>query len=136
MIDLTLALTTLVERGGSDLHLKAGNGPMARVAGHVVQLYEGADAIRPEEMSELLLSTLPESHMKEFENESELDYAYAVPGVDRFRVNAFKQRVTVAMIMRSLPHLIPQFSELGLPDAVREPASPVPSGGSAGGAHA
>jgi twitching motility protein PilT len=120
MIDLTLALTTLVERGGSDLHLKAGNGPLARIGGHVVQLYEGAEPLRSEEMSELLLSTLPESRMKEFENESELDYAYAVPGVGRFRVNAFRQRGSVAMVMRSLPHKIPHFDELGLPDAVRE----------------
>jgi twitching motility protein PilT len=58
--------------------------------------------------------------MKEFENERELDYAYAVPGVGRFRVNAYKQRGTVAMVMRALPHTIPRFAELGLPDAVRE----------------
>jgi twitching motility protein PilT len=120
MIDLTQALTTLVERGGSDLHLKAGNGPLARIDGRLVQLYEGAEPLRGEQMSELLLSTLPESRMKEFENERELDYAYAVPGVGRFRVNAYKQRGTVAMVMRALPHTIPRFAELGLPDAVRE----------------
>jgi twitching motility protein PilT len=120
MIDLTHALTTLVQRGGSDLHIHAGNGPLARIDGAVVQLYENAEPIRPEQMAELLLSTLPESRMKEFENESELDYAYAVPGVGRFRVNAFKQRGSISMIMRALPHVIPQFSELGMPDSVRD----------------
>ncbi len=120
MIDLTRALTTLVERGGSDLHLKAGNGPLARIDGNIVPLYPEAEPIAAEEMSQLLLSTLPESRMKRFETNSELDYAYAVPGVGRFRVNAFKQRGTVAMIMRALPHTIPSFDELGLPDAVRD----------------
>jgi twitching motility protein PilT len=120
MLDLTHALTTLVQRGGSDLHLKAGNGPLARIDGNIVQLYPDAEAIPPEHMNQLLLSTLPEARMKEFENESELDYAHAVPGVGRFRVNAFKQRGTVAMIMRSLPLKIPQFADLGLPDVVRE----------------
>jgi twitching motility protein PilT len=63
---------------------------------------------------------MPEYRIKEFENEQEADFAYAVPGLGRFRVNAFRQRGSVSMVLRAIPVEAPTFDKLGLPDVVRE----------------
>ena len=86
MIDLATSLHDVVAREGSDLHLHAGNSPLARIDGHLRPLDPDAPKLIPEDTEQLLHEILPTSRITEFENENELDFAYAIPGFARFRV--------------------------------------------------
>src|SRR5438067_13093638 len=120
MPDITTILKDAVERGASDIHIKVGNFPLARVDGELGPLYEGGDKLMPPDTEHMMRELLPEYRIKEFENENEADFAYAAPGLGRFRVNAFKQRGSVSLILRSHPFQAPSLEELGLPPVVRE----------------
>ena len=122
-MDLADTLQELVDRGGSDLHLHAGNSPLARIDGRLRPMHPESPALTGREMEDVVRSILPEARVKEFENEAELDFAYAIPGLARFRVNAFKQRGSVTVVMRALPYSIPSLEELRLPEAIREMAA-------------
>lgn len=111
-------VSKLVEAGGSDLHLKAGSVPATRVRGQL-EYMEGYDALRPEDTEELLKEMLPDNLTEEFEQDGEADFSYAVAGVGRFRVNAFRQRGAVSIVMRFIPFGIPKFEDLNLPEAIR-----------------
>jgi twitching motility protein PilT len=108
----------LVARGGSDLHLKVGASPAVRVHGELRGL-EGHGVLRPEDTERMLREVLPQKLAGDFEAEGEADFSYAVSGLGRFRVNAFRQRGSVSIVMRFIPFGIPRFDELGLPEAVR-----------------
>ncbi len=108
----------LVALGGSDLHLKVGAAPSVRVHGGLDAL-EGYEALRPEDTEEILREIIPQQLTGEFESEGEADFSYAVPGVGRFRVNAFRQRGSVSIVMRFIPFGIPKFEDLRLPEAIR-----------------
>jgi twitching motility protein PilT len=73
----------------------------------------------PPDTDRMARELMPEFRIKEFENEQEADFAYAVPGLGRFRVNAFRQRGSVSMVLRSIPIEAPTFDQLGLPDVVK-----------------
>src|SRR5438067_9116362 len=120
MPDITTILKDAVERGASDIHLKVGNCPLARVDGELGPLYEGGDKLMPPDTEHMMRELLPEYRIKEFENENEADFAYAAPGLGRFRVNAFKQRGSVSLILRSIPFEAPSLQEVGLPPVIRE----------------
>ena len=107
----------LLELGGSDLHLKVGTPPAVRVRG-LLTYVEGYDTLRPEDTEEFLKVLIPDNLVSEFEHDGEADFSYAVAGVGRFRVNAFKQRNSVSIVMRFIPFGVPKFEDLGLPDAV------------------
>ena len=89
----------LVALGGSDLHLKVGAAPSVRVHGGLDAL-EGYEALRPEDTEEILREIIPQQLTGEFESEGEADFSYAVPGVGRFRVNAFRARGAPGCVMR------------------------------------
>jgi twitching motility protein PilT len=108
----------LVELGGSDLHLKVGAPPAVRVDGALGYL-EGYGALRPEDTEGFLARILPEKLAGDFREEGEADFSYALGGVGRFRVNAFRQRGSVSIVMRLVPLGVPGFEDLGLPEAVR-----------------
>ena len=120
MPDITTILKDAVERGASDIHIKVGNFPLARVDGELGPLYEGGDKLMPPDTEHMMRELLPEYRIKEFENENEADFAYAAPGLGRFRVNAFKQRGSVSLILRSIPFEAPSLQELGLPPVIQE----------------
>ena len=113
-------VTGLVETGGSDLHLKVGSAPATRVNGRLTYL-EGYESLLPAGTEELLQSIIPEASAAEFEADGEADFSYAVSGVGRFRVNAFRQRGSVSIVMRFIPFGVPNFDDLkpagGHPDA-------------------
>jgi twitching motility protein PilT len=108
----------MVEMGGSDLHLKVGAPPAVRERGLLTYL-EGYEELRPEDTEALLKEIIPENLVADFEREGEADFSYAVHGVGRFRVNAFKQRGSVSIVMRFIPFGIPRFEDLNLPEAIR-----------------
>ena len=118
-VDLALSLERLVERGGSDLHLKVGNCPLIRVDGKLQRLDEDADRLEPLQTEQLLHDLLPESRLAEFEHAHEIDFAYSVPQLARFRVNAYLQRGTVSLVLRVIPHAVASLADLVLPDVVR-----------------
>jgi twitching motility protein PilT len=118
--DLAQILVDAVERGASDIVIKAGNSPLARIKGELIRLYPDAEKLMPPDTDAMVRQLMPEYRIKEFENEQEADFAYGVPGLGRFRVNAFKQRGATSMVLRTIPIEAPTFESLNLPDVVRQ----------------
>jgi twitching motility protein PilT len=119
-IDINDALNRLVTLGGSDLHLKVPAPPMVRVDGQLLAL-DGVDKLMPEDTDSALRTILnDEDKLKEFDEEGEVDFAYALPGIARFRVNAFRQRGSVSMVCRAIPFSVKTIDELMLPPVIRE----------------
>lgn len=118
MFDLNELLLELVERGGSDLHITAGMPPVLRINGKLVQM-EGP-RLTPRDTKELLYTILKQDQREKLEREWEFDFAHAVPGVARFRVNAYFQRDSLGAAFRHIPVEISSFEELGLPRIVAE----------------
>src|SRR5215216_769376 len=87
MADVAQILIDAVDRGASDIIIKAGNSPLARVDGELGQMYPGSPNLMPPDTEQMARQLMPEFRIKEFENEQEADFAYAVPGLGRFRVN-------------------------------------------------
>jgi twitching motility protein PilT len=108
----------MVTLSGSDLHLKVGAPPMIRVHGDLGPL-DDREALRPTDTEEILREIIPEKMVGPFEKEGEADFSYAVTGVGRFRVNAFRQRGSISIVMRFIPFGIPKFEDLGLPEAIK-----------------
>ena len=108
----------MTELGGSDLHLKVGARPAIRVRGLLTPL-ESHEVLRPEDTRDILGQMIPENLVGEFEADGEADFSYAVSGRGRFRVNAFRQRGSVSIVMRFIPFGVPRFEDLNLPEAIR-----------------
>ncbi|RKO66729.1 type IV pilus twitching motility protein PilT [Desulfofundulus salinus] len=116
------------ELKASDIHLTAGRPPVFRVHGKLFAADElGARAVPGVEDLPVLTAgdtealarqLIPGDRFQQFMQVGESDLSYAIPGVGRFRVNAFKQRGTVALAIRLIPERIPTFDELGLPEVV------------------
>ena len=111
-------LTETAARGGSDLHLSAGVPPCVRVDGGLMRLEE-RPPLTPETAARLACSPLTRGQRARFDSGEDIDLAFAVPGVARFRCNVFRQRGTVAAVYRLVPDRIPPFQELGLPPVLR-----------------
>ncbi len=117
MFDLADALLYVVEREGSDLHIKVPSPPVARIHG-LLKPIPGYDPIRPDDTERILHHMLNEKQISEFEDEDEIDFAYAVSGLARFRVNAFRQRGAISIALRVIPYAVRTTAELGLPPAI------------------
>ena len=110
-------LQTMVQRGASDLHLKAGSPPVIRVDGELYLLDE--QPITPEEMKEYAASVMTDKQIAIFSEQNEIDFAYGLHGVGRFRCNIFRQRGSISLAMRQVVGKIPGFEELHLPPLLR-----------------
>jgi len=111
-------LYALVERRGSDLHLKVGRPPLFRIAGDLLAT-SFPEATR-EEMQESMLKIMPPAVKRRFEKTLEVDFAHEVAGVGRFRVNAFVQRQEIGAAFRHIPLEVPTVDQLGLPDVFKD----------------
>src|SRR3954447_18298098 len=119
MFDIDTALRTLVEKDGSDLHVKVGSPAMGRIQGKLGPLM-GEESLRPEDTERALQILLTDERLrKEFDELGEADFAYSIRGFSRFRVNAFRQRGTVSIACRAIPYQVRTIDELGLPEVVR-----------------
>ena len=118
MFDLEVALRHVVTNEGSDLHLKVPSPPLARIHGKLGPL-DGSEPLEPEDTQRVLREMLndPEK-LEEFDTEREVDFAYSVEGLARFRVNAFRQRGSVSIVMRVIPFAVRTITELGLPAVI------------------
>jgi twitching motility protein PilT len=117
MFDIDACLRTLVERDGSDLHIKVGVPPTARIHGELQPL-EGQPVLTAEDTDGAFRRIAEERSVVEFEEAGEADFSYAIQGLSRFRVNTFKQRETVSIVCRAIPFEIRSVEELGLPPVV------------------
>jgi twitching motility protein PilT len=109
----------VVDRRASDLHLTAGAPPMIRSRGRLIPL-EGYPALSPTDTREIVYSILSGSQRQRLENNWQLDFAYAVPGRARFRVNAYFQRGALGAAFRLIPFEVVPLEQLGLPPVLRE----------------
>jgi twitching motility protein PilT len=120
MFDIDQALRHLVEQEGSDLHIKVPAPPIVRVHGELRPI-EGQAPLTPEETEAALRAILTDPGLlEEFERDGEVDFAYAMPGVSRFRVNAFRQRGHVSIACRAIPFQVRTIEDLGLPPVIRD----------------
>jgi twitching motility protein PilT len=121
VFDVNEALHALIDRGGSDLHIKAGNRPLIRVDGLLQSIDADAPNLRPDDTEAALGLLLQETAKREeFDEEGEVDFSYVLTGIARFRVNAFRQRGSIAMVARAIPFGIKTIEELALPDVIRD----------------
>jgi Tfp pilus assembly ATPase PilU len=116
--ELVTALAHAVELGASDIHLKAGRHPRMRLHGELAPLSGDLEPLTPRETEQILHRVASASKIKTFESTHELDLAYTAPGVGRFRVNAYQQRGSIALVFRTVPRYIRTIKELGLPDVL------------------
>jgi twitching motility protein PilT len=121
MFDLHEALRSVVDREGSDLHLKAHSQPLARIHGRLGPI-DGYEPLQPEDTERVLREMLADHSEKlaEFEREHEVDFAFAMEGLSRFRVNAFSQRGWISVAARVIPYAVRTIDELGLPQVIGE----------------
>ncbi|MDQ6750023.1 MAG: PilT/PilU family type 4a pilus ATPase [Actinomycetota bacterium] len=119
MFDVNAALRKLIQEEGSDLHLKVPSPPMMRVHGSLGPI-AGQEVLRPEDTEGVLREMLADAgKLDEFERENEVDFAYAIEGLARFRVNAFRQRGSVSLVCRAIPYSIRTIEQLKLPPVIR-----------------
>ena len=112
------AITTMVQRNGSDLLLKVGRPATIRVNGELLGL--DTTPLKPEELKSLAEQIMTPRQVKEFAEHKEADFAIGVPGVGRFRTNVYQQRGTVAFAFRAIPYEVKQIKELNLPPVLEE----------------
>ena len=118
MYNLDEILIQSVKVKASDIHLTTGRPPSYRIDG-VLAPIEG-ERLTPQMLEDILMPLMDVRHREELQNNGQTDFAYAISGVGRFRVNVFKQRGTLASVMRSLPFNIPEPEDLGIPAEVVE----------------
>jgi twitching motility protein PilT len=116
--DLDHALRHLIAAEGSDLHLKVPAQPLARLHGKLEPI-PGTDRLGPQDTEELLREMLKDANkLAEFDRDSEVDFSYALEGLGRFRVNAFRQKGFVSLVLRAIPVDIKSVDELNLPPVI------------------
>jgi twitching motility protein PilT len=120
MFDLQAALRRVIETEGSDLHLKVPSRPLIRTHG-ILEPIPDSEPLSPDDTERVFEEMLKvPAKLTEFEAEHEVDFSYAVPGLARFRVNAFRQRGVISIVCRAIPHTIRTVDELALPPVIEE----------------
>src|SRR3954449_2437245 len=112
-------LRTAMERKASDLHLKVGNFPHIRIDGDLVPLTE-QPRVSAEDMLGMAFSMMSNRQKQKFKENAELDMAYGVAGLGRFRVNVFQQRGNVGLVLRVIPTKIRPLDELYMPKVIEQ----------------
>ncbi len=117
--DFADVLTRMVREEASDVHLTAGYPPAMRLRGKIVAMEE-FEPMTPQTTRDLVFNILNDDQRKRFENNLQLDFAYAVPKVARFRVNTFFQRGSISAAFRLIPYGIPTLDSLKLPPILND----------------
>src|SRR6266508_3955620 len=117
-VTLHQLLKTMVERGGSDLHITTNSPPQVRIDGKLTPL--DMPPLTAPETKQLAYSVLTDAQKHRFEEDLELDISFGIKGLARFRANIFNQRGATAAVYRQIPYEILGFRELGLPAVVEE----------------
>jgi twitching motility protein PilT len=120
-IDIDDLLRHVVAAEGSDLHLKVGAPPTARINGSLGPI-PGYETIMPPDTEAALAKLVSQNHLarEEFEKVGEADLSYSIQGLSRFRVNAFRQRGSISIVCRVIPIQVRTIEDLGLPPVIRK----------------
>ena len=118
-MELNEILQVALRGGASDIHLKAGLPPMFRVDGALVPLKDGR-RLPPEEIVGMAFGIMNDYQKEKFKQTNEVDLAYGVPGLGRFRVNVFQQRGTLGVVLRVIPFKIQTIEQLMLPKVLEK----------------
>lgn len=124
-MNITDLLTFVVKSGASDLHLSAGLPPLLRIDGDITRI--NAPAMDNDGVYDLIYGIMNDTQRRTFDAELEADFSVDVPGLSRFRVNAFHQNRGVGAVFRTIPNNIKSMDELGMPAIFRQMVS-VPRG--------
>jgi twitching motility protein PilT len=110
-----------IQRGASDIHIKAGDFIRARISGELVPLTQ--QRLSPEQVAQICAQLLPPGDRERLDSISDFDCSWSAPGVGRFRVNVLRQRGSLMVVMRVIPVDIPSFEELRLPPVLAQIAN-------------
>ena len=114
-------LETAVSRGASDLHMRVGSPPLVRINGELLPL--DLPSLTASQTQALALAALPRDRDREaFDRDQECDFALDMPGIGRFRGNAYSARGTAALVLRHVREAVPSLAELGMPPVVEDMA--------------
>jgi twitching motility protein PilT len=113
-----LVLQTMVQQGGSDLHLKIGRPPTMRLNGELVPM--DLPPLKPEDLRSIGEQIIPPKQRKEFDDSKDADFAIGVPGIGRFRVNVYQQRGSLAYAFRAIAFQAMTMEELNLPPILKD----------------
>ncbi len=111
-------LKQVVGMGASDFHITVGLPPMARVNGELIRV--GETILMPPDTQRLVEEILTVDELIEFKSQGDIDVSISKPRIGRFRVNAFVQRNTYALVLRTVPFDVPKMEDLGLPKVLNE----------------
>ncbi|MBI5970055.1 MAG: type IV pilus twitching motility protein PilT [Deltaproteobacteria bacterium] len=117
-MDLSAILNVAVKGKASDVHIKAGLPPILRIYGNLVPI-KGFERLAPDEINKAAQRIMNDGQKETFKKHQQVDMAYSVPGLGRFRVNIFLQRGAVGIVLRVIPIKIQNFEELNLPQVLR-----------------
>ena len=115
---LSQLLRAAFELGTSDVHLTVGMPPIMRLDGELKRF--GLDVLKPHEIETMTRSILTDEMWEKFIEKGEIDFSHGIPGVSRFRVNAYHQRDCIGLAFRVIPTHIPTYEELSLPNVLRD----------------
>ncbi len=115
-------LKVAIKAGSSDIHIKAGLPPIFRIDGSLVP-YKEAPRLSPDMVNQMAFGIMNQGQQKKFKEANEIDLAYGVPGLGRFRVNVFQQRGTIGIVFRVIPFGISTVEQLNLPKVIERIAS-------------
>jgi twitching motility protein PilT len=116
-VELNDILKIALKGGASDIHLKPGLPPMFRLDGALVPLKNG-ERLAPEELTKMALAIMNPVQKARFDEHREVDLAYGIPGLGRFRVNAFQQRGSLGIVFRVIPFSVKTIEHLHLPKVI------------------
>ncbi len=118
-MELNAILAMALKANASDIHIKVGLPPVYRIDGSLRPL-PNAERIAPEVVRKMAYAMMSDIQRERFEKHGELDLAYGVKGVGRFRVNMFTQRGSISMILRTIPYNVQNLDELRLPPVIKK----------------
>ena len=116
-MDLNKLLAYSVDSGASDLHLSVGSIPMVRINGTMQPL--NMDPLKNEDMESILPQVMDQDQLKLFEERKEIDFSASLEGKGRFRVNFFCQIKGLAGVFRTIPEVVKDFDDLGIPPVLK-----------------
>ncbi|MCB9084897.1 MAG: type IV pilus twitching motility protein PilT [Bdellovibrionaceae bacterium] len=122
-MELDDILKLAMKKGASDVHLKAGIMPVIRRHGILRPLSTNLPSLSGDEINSMAMKIMDKRTQEKFLNEHEVDLGYGISGLGRFRVNVFRQRGTTRMVIRNIPHIVPSFKDLNLPDVIEKIAA-------------
>ncbi|MDA8226279.1 MAG: type IV pilus twitching motility protein PilT [Desulfitobacterium hafniense] len=118
MLSIEELLILAGEKGASDIHLTVDSAPVLRINGSLVGLQE--EKLTPTDLERITGFLMTKEQQEGYEERGELDFSYSIPGVGRYRLNAFRQRGSNGLVIRLVPFSIPTPDKLGLPPVCLE----------------